>query len=46
MQLHGGGNSIRSFIHIKDVVSATLTLGLEAEKGSTWHLSTKGHIKF
>ena len=41
MQLHGGGSSIRSFIHIKDVVSATLTLGLEAKNGTTWHLSTK-----
>ena len=41
MQLHGGGGSIRSFIHIKDVVSATLMLGLEAEKGTTWHLSTE-----
>ena len=40
MQLHGGGTSVRSFIHIKDVVSATLTLGLEAENGTTWHLST------
>ena len=44
MQLHGGGKSIRSFIHIKDVVSATLTLGLEAENGSTWHLSTENAI--
>ena len=44
MQLHGGGGSIRSFIHIKDVVSATLTLGLKAENGSTWHLSTENAI--
>ena len=40
MQLHGGGYSERSFIHIRDVVSATLRLGLEANPGSTWHLST------
>ena len=40
MQLHGGGYSERSFIHIRDVVSATLQLGLEANPGSTWHLST------
>ena len=40
MQLHGGGYSVRSFIHIKDVVRATLKLATEAEPGSTWHLST------
>ena len=41
MQLHGGGHSVRSFIHIKDVVSATLHLANEGEPGSTWHLSTQ-----
>ena len=41
MQLHGGGKSTRSFIHIKDVVSATLQLALDGEPGSTWHLSTQ-----
>ena len=44
MQLHGGGNSIRSFIHISDVVKATLKLSLEGEPGSTWHISTKESI--
>ena len=44
MTLHGGGGSKRSFIHIKDVVRATLRLALEAEPGSTWHLSTKESI--
>jgi dTDP-glucose 4,6-dehydratase len=44
MQLHGGGYSERSFIHIQDVVRATLQLALEAEPGSTWHLSTRGAI--
>ncbi|MAQ88903.1 MAG: dTDP-glucose 4,6-dehydratase [Rhodopirellula sp.] len=39
MQLHGGGYSIRSFIHIKDVVEATLKLALTGESGTTWHLS-------
>ena len=39
MKLHGGGHSVRSFIHIKDVVKATLQLALEGEPGSTWHLS-------
>ncbi len=41
MQLHGGGHSIRAFIHIKDVVRATLQLAIEGEPGSTWHLSTQ-----
>ena len=44
MTLHGGGVSIRSFIHIDDVVNATLKLALEAESGTTWHLSTKDSI--
>jgi dTDP-glucose 4,6-dehydratase len=44
MQLHGGGHSERSFIHIRDVVRATLQLAFEAEPGSTWHLSTREAI--
>jgi dTDP-glucose 4,6-dehydratase len=41
MELHGGGHSTRAFIHIKDVVRATLKLALEGEPGSSWHLSTQ-----
>ena len=41
MELHGGGNSVRAFIHIKDVVRATLKLALDGEPGSTWHLSSQ-----
>ena len=41
MQLHGGGYSERCFIHIHDVVRATLQLAFEAEPGTTWHLSTQ-----
>ena len=41
MELHGGGHSVRAFIHIKDVVRATLQLAIEGEPGSTWHLSTQ-----
>ncbi len=44
MNLHGGGVSVRSFIHIDDVVEATLKLTLEGQPGSTWHLSTKEEI--
>ena len=42
--LHGGGISQRSFIHIKDVVKATIKLALNAMPGSTWHLSTEKSI--
>ena len=41
MQLHGGGTSVRAFIHIRDVVKATMQLALEAEPGTTWHLSSQ-----
>tara|TARA_Y100001968_G_scaffold242847_1_gene226564 strand:+ start:894 stop:1916 length:1023 start_codon:yes stop_codon:yes gene_type:complete len=44
LQLHGGGYSERSFIHIQDVVEATLLLAFKADPGSTWHLSTKEAI--
>ena len=44
MELHGGGYSERCFIHIHDVVRATLQLALEAEPGTTWHLSTREPI--
>ena len=39
--LHGSGHSKRSFIHISDVVKATLKLTFNAEPGSCWHISTK-----
>ena len=44
MNLHGGGISERSFIFIEDVVDATIKLSLEAEPGSSWHISTKESI--
>mgnify|MGYP001330244408 CR=1 FL=1 len=44
MQLHGGGASKRSFIHISDVVKATLKLAVEAPPGSSWHISTTESI--
>jgi len=44
MQLHGGGYSERCFIHILDAMQATLRLALEADPGSTWHLSTREPI--
>lgn len=40
LQLHGGGHSVRSFIHIEDVAAATLTIAELAPIGETYHLST------
>ncbi len=45
MNLHGGGVSERSFIHIDDVIDATLKLALHGEPGTNWHISTKDSIK-
>ncbi len=42
--LHGGGYSKRSFIHINDVVKATLELTLNGEIGTCWHISSKEAI--
>jgi len=44
LQLHGGGYSERCFIHIRDAMQATLRLALEADPGTTWHLSTREPI--
>lgn len=41
MQLHGGGHSVRSFIHIKDASVASLGILLEGDIGSTYHISTR-----
>ena len=40
LSLHGGGHSIRSFIHIEDVARATRQLALQAPAGESYHLST------
>ena len=44
MDLHGGGKSERSFIFIEDVVDATINLSINAEPGSSWHISTREAI--
>ncbi len=44
MELHGGGKSQRAFIHIQDVVEATLKIALDAEPGSSWHISSNNSI--
>jgi dTDP-glucose 4,6-dehydratase len=44
LQLHGGGHSVRAFIHGEDVCRATLTLSRQKGTGQCYHLSTKTHI--
>jgi len=43
--LDGGGKSIRSFIHVKDVCEATLKVALEGILGSSYHISTNETVK-
>ena len=40
LQLHGGGHSQRSFIHIDDVSDATYRIAREGRLGETYHIST------
>ncbi|MBB1332992.1 GDP-mannose 4,6-dehydratase [Pseudoalteromonas sp. SR44-5] len=40
LQLHGGGHSTRSFIHIDDVSSATQLIGEKGKNGDIYHIST------
>ncbi|MDO8713783.1 MAG: GDP-mannose 4,6-dehydratase [Polynucleobacter sp.] len=40
LQLHGGGVSRRSFIHMDDVSDATLKVMLHGKNGDTYHIST------
>jgi dTDP-glucose 4,6-dehydratase len=40
LQLHGGGASTRSFIHMNDVSRATWLIANEALVGETYHIST------
>jgi len=44
LQLHGGGHSERSFIHINDVADATLKLAVEGEVGEVYHIATQSTI--
>lgn len=44
IQLHGGGSSIRSFIHIRDVCEATWKIMLDGKNGETYHISTNEMI--
>jgi dTDP-glucose 4,6-dehydratase len=44
IDLHGGGHSMRAFIHISDVAEATLDIMEQASSGSIFHISTKETI--
>lgn len=44
LQLHGGGRSIRSFIHIKDVADGTFKVAKKADPGEIFHLATTRNI--
>jgi dTDP-glucose 4,6-dehydratase len=41
MALHGGGNTRRSFIHVKDACAATYLIAKKGNAGETYHISTK-----
>lgn len=44
LQLHGGGHSTRSFIHIRDVVKGTMKITIQSDPGEVYHLSTNQFI--
>jgi dTDP-glucose 4,6-dehydratase len=44
MNLHGGGSSIRSFIHMDDVSMATLKIATEGNPGESYHISTNDTV--
>lgn len=44
MQLDGGGKSIRSFIHMRDVSDATFKIALAGREGEAYHISTRDYL--
>lgn len=44
LKLHGGGHSVRSFIHIMDVAAATLKIAQKGNAGEVYHISTDSYI--
>lgn len=44
IHLHGGGHSIRSFIHMDDVSDATMRIALNGNTGDSYHISTNETI--
>ena len=45
LQLHGGGYSERSFIHIRDVSDAMLRIALDGRSGEAYHISTNRIVR-
>lgn len=44
LQLHGGGVSTRSFIHMRDVCDATYKIMVNGQDGDSYHISTNDVI--
>jgi dTDP-glucose 4,6-dehydratase len=44
LQLHGGGRSVRSFIHARDVSDGTLRVARKAPAGEAYHFSTSVYV--
>lgn len=44
LSLHGGGHSVRSFIHIRDVADGTMRVARSGKAGEAYHFSTKRNI--
>ena len=44
LNLHGGGVSVRSFIHMEDVCSGTYNVAVDGNIGETYHISTNQTI--
>jgi dTDP-glucose 4,6-dehydratase len=44
LQLHGGGRSVRSFIHARDVAEGTLRVARSGPAGETYHFSTDLYV--
>lgn len=44
LQLHGGGRSVRSFIHADDVADATMKAAEIGRSGDAYHLSTGEYV--
>jgi dTDP-glucose 4,6-dehydratase len=44
MHLHGGGHSVRSFIHMGDVADATYRIATRGVPGESYHISTPDTI--
>ena len=44
LELHGGGASVRSFIHFDDVAEATLRIVRKADPGARYHISSNRFV--